>query len=54
MEEIDKIKKLKKTKALWYLKNRDRLLEKSREYYRQKKVNNNVKLTIKQITLNFD
>jgi hypothetical protein len=46
--------KLKKTKALWYIKNRDRLLEKSREYYRQKKVKNNVKLEIKNITLTFD
>lgn len=46
--------KLKKTKALWYLKNRDRLLEKSREYYRQTKVKNNVKLEVKNITLYFD
>lgn len=51
---MDTKEKLKKTKALWYLKNRDRLLEKSREYYRQKKVKNNVKLEIKHITLNFD
>ena len=52
---MDTKDKLKKTKALWYLKNRDRLLEKSREYYyRQNKVKNNVKLEIKPITLNFD
>jgi len=45
---------IKKTKQLWYIKNRTRLLAKAREYYNKTKKEKKVEIKPKKITLYFD
>ena len=45
---------IKKTKAIWYLKNKDRLLKKGRLYYRRKKGIEPMEIKPKKIILTFD
>ena len=51
---MDKDIQIKKTKALWYLKNKKRLIQKSREYYYRKTKATEFKRTKKPIILTFD
>jgi len=46
--------KLKQIKALWYIRNRKRLLAKQKIYYKKKQAENNMKKTNKDIVLSFD
>ncbi len=45
---------IKKTKQLWYIKNRQRLLAKAREYYNKTKKEKKVEIKPQKITLYFD
>lgn len=46
--------KLKQLKALWYIRNRKRLLAKQKIYYKKKQAENNMKKTNRDIVLSFD
>jgi len=45
---------IKKTKQLWYIKNRTRLLAKAREYYLKQKKHTAVEIKPQKIVLYFD